>query len=135
MLRPPPGASPFILQLVATINSELLRREPILMGWINDATDINIRFRAALVTPWVQVHVQTDQAGEGGADYDTTNYKSSTEIDCRAERVQDVTIPFSSGVKYYVWLVPKQQDGADTKVMYDGEGGRPDNKVFWSMEH
>jgi hypothetical protein len=116
-------------ELIAVLREELNRKEALALSWRDDGANVHIRYRAALSTPWVQFHVQSTQAGEGGATYDTTNFTESTEIDCRASRVQDDTLPSLTDDDYYVWLIPVQKDSAGT-VKYDGEGGLPDFKVF-----
>jgi hypothetical protein len=128
MLRSPPDGNPYLTQLVGLLNAEFMRREPTVVGFWQDATKIYVRFRAALATSWVQVHVQSTQAGEGGTTaYDDTNYTSTTEVDCRADRLQDIDVTFVAASTYVVFLIPVQDDGAGTKVLYDGQGGRPDN--------
>jgi len=134
MVRLPVGTTdPYLTELIATINAEFLRREPLIVGWLYDGTDLHVRFRAALATPWVQVHVQSTQGGEGGATYDTTNYTSTTETDCRSDRLQDVTVTSLLTGRYFVFLVPVQYDAAGTKILYDGEGGNPDNMAFMDI--
>jgi len=135
MIRQPPAGNPYLTELVATINAEFLRREPLLIGSRYDGTDWQLRFRASLAALWVQVHVQSTEAGEGGVTYDAGNFRSSTEVDCRSDRLQDVTV---SGLlewhQYVVWLVPVQYDGAGVKILYDGVDGRPDNMAFVDRE-
>jgi hypothetical protein len=128
MLQLPRGADPFTVRLVRLLNEELLRREPMVLGFRQDATKVYVRYRAPLSAPWVQVHVQSTQAGEGGTTaYDASNYTSTTEVDCRAARVQDVEVVFVAASTYAVFLIPVQYDGAGTKVLYNGVGGLPDN--------
>ena len=126
----PDTTGPELRQFVGRLNAEYLRREPTLLGWRHDGTDLHLRFRAAYSTPWVQVHVQSTESGEGGGTYDTVNYTSTTEVDCRADRVQDIDVPDLPYGRYYIFLVPVQEDGAGTKVLFDGEGGNPDNMAF-----
>lgn len=129
-IRLPDGTGPELRELIAKLNAEFLRREPMLLGWRHDGTDLYLRFRAAYATPWVQAHVQSTDPGEGGATYDTTNYTSTTEVDCRADRVQEIDVPDLPAGRYYIFLVPVQYDGAGTKVLFDGVSGNPDNMAF-----
>jgi hypothetical protein len=127
MLPKPTNGDPYLTRLVGTLNAEIGRREPTIVGRSFDGTTLAVRFRAALDTPWVQVHVQSTAAGKGGiAAYDSANYVSTTLVDCRADRLQDITVTVTAGVNYLVFLVPVQYDGAGTKVLYDGQSGRPD---------
>ena len=87
-----------------------------------------------MIAPWVQFHVQTDASGEGGASYDPDNYKSSTEIDCRDGLLQDVSTGDIPPDRHYIWLVPKQEDGEDNKILYNGEGVNEDNMVFIDVQ-
>ncbi len=112
------------------LNAELLQRAPTLLGWRHSGTDTKVRFRAALATPWVRVHVQT--LVTGGEDYNPTTSVSSTEVECRAARQQDITI---TGVtRFIVFLIPVQKDAAGTVILYDGQSGRPDNMAFIDTE-
>lgn len=130
-IRTPLSASPEMIELIAHVNTEMLRREPRIVGFREDATKFYIRFVAALSTPWVQVHIQSTQAGEGGTTaYDPDNYASSTEVDCRSDRLQDVSHTFTASSLYAVFLIPKQLDGSGTKILYDGQSGRPDNAAY-----
>jgi hypothetical protein len=166
MIELPPGASPELREIINVLREELLwRREPTLLGYRHDGTTLHLRFRAALSTPWVQVHVQSTAAdeaaageigtvwadntwatdswaddtwgdvSEGGSEYDPDNYQSTTLVDCREDRVQDVTVTDVPEERVVVYLIPVQYDGADTKVMFDGESGRPDNMAFQTMGH
>jgi parallel beta-helix repeat protein len=127
MLRRPPNGDPYLTELVATLNAELARKEPTIVGTVYDGSNLGVRFRSPLDAPWVQVHVQSTAAGKGGvAAYDPANYVSTTLVDCRADRLQDRTIALTPGLGYAVFLAPVQYDGAGTKVLYDGVGGRPD---------
>lgn len=105
----PPGADPWLRKFLGTVNEELLRLEPVIIGWRDDGVNFYLRFRAAFATGWVQVHVQGAGAGEGGATYNPTQFVSSTQVDCRSDRMQDVTIPRSGPL--WVFLVPVQYDG------------------------
>lgn len=92
-------------------------------GYITSGGTVTVRVRASRATLYVQEHVQTDAAGEGGATYDTSNFKSSTEIDCRADRQQDRTITRGTGDHYYVWYIPVFKDGAGNTTKFDGVDG------------
>ena len=133
MLRRPPNNDAYLVYLVGVLNAELSRKEPTVVGLVYTGTNLLLRFRAAYTAPWVQVHVQSNGVGGGGMTYDSTTYVSTALVDCRADRLQDRTIAVTPGTRYAVFLVPVQYDGAGLKVMYDGEGGRPDNmaSVYW----
>jgi len=92
MLRPPPNGDPYLTEMVKILNAELARIEPAIVGLLYDGIVIRLRFRAASNALFVRVHVQSSAEGEGGGTFDPVNYKSSTLVDCRANRVQDVTI-------------------------------------------
>ncbi|HUT13285.1 MAG TPA: hypothetical protein VMY42_22550 [Thermoguttaceae bacterium] len=131
MLRRPPSSDPYFTEVVSILNAELTRREPEILGVSDDGTTFTVRFRAPLSCGWVQAHVQSTAAGEGGISaYDDTNYTSTTLVDCRADRLQDVTVTLVAAVQNIVYLIPVQYDAAGTKVLYDGEGGRPDNMAW-----
>lgn len=129
-LKLPPQAPAYLREFAAVMNSQMLRREPIVVGTRTDGVNLYVRFLAAYAAPWVQVHIQTDQAGEGGTSYNSSNYKSSTLVDCREDLLQEISTPDITPGNYYIWLIPVQYDGSDKKVLYDGEGGNPDNMVF-----
>lgn len=120
----PPGAGltpTFITQLRASLN----RKSPLLLGSVLDGTTWRVRFLAN--TPWVQAHVQSTESGEGGMTYDPVNFRSSTQVDCRATEIQDITITgVASAESYAVFLIPVEYDAAGTKVLYNGQGGRAD---------
>jgi len=126
MLRLPPNGDPYLTELVRTVNAELLRKEPTLVGFIDDGANLLVRFRAPLSVGWVQAHVQSTDVGKGGMTYDPAAYESTTLVDCRAERLQDITVVTAPTIRYAIFLIPVQYDAAGTKVLYDGEGGRPD---------
>jgi len=130
MLKLPGNAPKYMREVIAALNSQMLRREPFLIGVRKDNSDVYVRFLAAYAAPWVQVHIQTDESGEGGSAYDPSNYKSSTLVDCRTEQLQEISTPDISPANYYIWLIPVQYDAADNKILYDGQGGRPDNMVY-----
>lgn len=97
-----------------------------ILGLIGQETaggTVSVRIRASRSTLFVQEHVQTDAGGEGGATYDTVNFKSSTELDCRANRQQDRSITRGGGDHYYVWYIPVFKDAAGNVVRYDGVDG------------
>jgi hypothetical protein len=126
-----PGLQPEIGQLRGILNHSLLRRGIDVLGVKLDGTTLSLRFRAPYSVPWVQVHVQSTAAGKGGMTYDAANYVSTTEVDCRSDRVQDITVSsMTLSDQYIVFLIPVQYDGAGTKILYDGAGGRPDDKSF-----
>jgi hypothetical protein len=133
--RPPPQESGqfagWLERLADMVREQFTRREAKILGTRLAGTTWYIRFSAALSTSFVQVHVQSSVAGEGGlAAYDASNYTSSTEKDCRQDRVQDVTVTVTPGESYVVFLVPKQKDADGTKIAYDGQSGRPDSMTF-----
>lgn len=130
MLQRPPSQDPYLTEVVQLLNEMVFRREPRIIGLRHDGTDLHLRFLAGPDTPWVQVHIQNTVAGNGGGTYDSSNYVSTTEVDCRAARIQNVTITDIPDERHYVWLIPVQYDGAGTKILYDGEGGRPDNMAY-----
>ena len=118
------------LRMLSVLHTEFLQREILWLGSLCDGTNWRLRYRAPLMVPWVQEHIQTDQPGEGGADYDSTAFLSSVEVDCREDRMRDITIAITPGVIYYVYLVPIQEDGEGNRILYDGEGGRADRMSF-----
>lgn len=126
MLRETPSQSEF----VSLVNAEMLRLEALVLGWRDDGTNLHIRFRSALASPWVQVHVQSSDPGKGGATYDPVNFVSTTLVDCRANRLQDVTLTDLALGHYTVFFIPVQYDGAGVKILYDGQSGRPDRMTF-----
>jgi hypothetical protein len=124
----PPGNDPWLRELAMLFNEEVGRREPTAIGWRHDGTLWHLRFRAPLNSLWVQVHVQGSGSGGGGiVAYDPDNFVSSTEVDCRENRLQDVEIPDG---RHLVFLIPVNYDGAGTKVVFDGEDGRQDFATF-----
>ena len=87
-------------------------------------TDVNIRFMASRATQWVQVHVQSTATSKGGATYSTSNYISTTRVDCRSNRQQDQTIARTGSHRYYLWLIPVFLEGAgSTYTKFDGTTG------------
>lgn len=112
----------------AVINYLVLLRPSQILSWRWDGTNLNLRFLAPYGVPWVQVQVQNTGAGNGGLTYDPVHFVSSTRVDCRSNRQQDVQIAApSTTLEYAVFLVPVMLDAAGTYVLYDGQGGRPDN--------
>jgi hypothetical protein len=65
-----------------------------------------VRFLANRHTEYIEVHVQHDGAGGGGTDYDPNVYVSKTLVDCRADRLREVTVNRDGTNHYYVWLIP-----------------------------
>ena len=47
--------------------------------------------------------------------------------------MQEVAVPLTAAVVYFIYLVPVQTDGLGATVLFDGEGGRPDRMSFWSV--
>jgi hypothetical protein len=132
MIGLPPSGDGYLTKLAAIVREETSRREPILIGSRVSGTSWYLRFRAGLSVALVQVHVQSTVAGEGGtAAYDPANYTSSTEVECRSDRLQDREITgLAASEDYVVFLIPKQVASDGTTVQYDGQGGRPDNMSF-----
>jgi|TARA_R110000824_G_scaffold15731_1_gene65970 hypothetical protein len=93
-------------------------------------TDVNIRFRGSRATQWVQSHVQSTATDKGGATYSASNYVSSTRVDCRSNRQQDVTVSRNGTNRYYLWLIPVFLEGdGTTYTKFDGATGA-DQMVF-----
>lgn len=131
MLKRPPSGDPYLTYLVGALEGFFARREPLVVGLRFDGTDLQLRFRAALAAPWVEVHVQSSASGEGGSAYDPSNYHTSEVVDCRSELLQDYTVSAPTiGVRYTIWLIPIQHDGLGNQALYDGQGGRPDNMAY-----
>jgi hypothetical protein len=86
---------------------------------------LSFQFTASLSALWVEVHVQSTATGKGGLEYDPDDYVSTTLIDCRTNRYQTQTIKIDPAYRYAVFLIPVQYDGAGLKILYDGQGGRP----------
>ena len=70
------------------------------------SNDSKVRFAAVRATEWVEVHVQHDGGGGGGVDYNDSTYVSRTLVDCRANRLQEVTVNRDGVNRYYCWLIP-----------------------------
>jgi len=89
-----------------------------------DSASVTIRSLASQATDFVQLHVQTDAAGEGGSTYDTVNYTSTARVDCRAARQQDHVVANDQAGNTYVWLIPVFLEGDQTTyTKYDGVDG------------
>ncbi len=116
----PPNADPYLTKLVKLLNTEFRRLEPEILGYRHDGTTLHLRFRAPVGCQYIQVHVQSTAAGEGGSEYDASNYTSTTEVDCRANRVQDVTVTDVPSERFVVYLIPVEYDGSGAKVLWDG---------------
>ena len=84
-------------------------------------TDVNVRFMASRATQFVQVQVQSTASSKGGATYSTSNYVSTTRVDCRSDRQQDVTVSRNGTNRYYLWLIPVFLEGDEsTYSKFDG---------------
>jgi hypothetical protein len=84
-------------------------------------TDVNVRFMASRATQWVQVQVQSTASSKGGATYSTSNYVSTTRVDCRSNRQQDVTVSRNGTNRYYLFLIPVFLEGDEsTYSKFDG---------------
>lgn len=116
-------------QLVTAVRAELLQRDPLIIGFRDDGTDLHLRFRAALGTSHVVVHVQGAGVGEGGGTYSETDYVSSDVVDCRESRLQDFSR--ASG-HFWIWLIPLDIDSFGT-IKFNGLNGAPDNMAFIEM--
>lgn len=100
-------------------------------GQFTAGGDVTIRFRASRATSYVQVHVQTDAAGEGGDTYDPVNFLSSERVSCLEARQQDYVIERDGVKHFYVWLIPVSLDGDGTTfVKYDGADSADDYAAF-----
>jgi hypothetical protein len=131
MLPQPPAGEAYLTKLVSVLNANFLVREPEVLGFRQDTTKIYVRYRAPFAVGWIQVHVQSTQPGEGGTTaYDASNYTSTTEVDCRLDRIQDVSVTFVASSTYVVFLIPVQYDANGNKVLYDGTGGVDDRMSY-----
>jgi hypothetical protein len=126
----PPSGDLWLTQVAALLNALLDQIEPTFVGWRNDGTNLNVRFRAAIGTPYVRIHVQDTDPGKGGGTFDPVNFVSEVDQDCRAGGLQDVTLAELPYGRYWVWLIPVQIDGAGAKLYFDGQSGRPDRMAF-----
>ena len=87
-------------------------------------TDVNVRFVASRATQFVQAQVQSTATSKGGATYSTSNYVSSTRVDCRSNRQQDLTISRNGTNRYYLFLIPVFLEGdGSTYTKFDGDDG------------
>ena len=87
-------------------------------------TDVNVRFVASRATQFVQAQVQSTATSKGGATYSTRNYVSSTRVDCRSNRQQDLTISRNGTNRYYLFLIPVFLEGdGSTYTKFDGDDG------------
>ena len=84
-------------------------------------TDVSGRFMASRARQWVQVQVQSTASSKGGATYSTSNYVSTTRVDCRSNRQQDVTVSRNGTNRYYLFLIPVFLEGDEsTYSKFDG---------------
>ena len=87
-------------------------------------TDVAIRFRSSRATLFVQAQVQSTATSKGGATYSTSSYVSSTRVDCRSNRQQDLTISRNGTNRYYLFLIPVFLEGdGSTYTKFDGDDG------------
>ena len=85
---------------------------------------MNVRFVASRATQFVQAQVQSTATSKGGATYSTSNYVSSTRVDCRSNRQQDLTISRNGTNRYYLFLIPVFLEGdGSTYTKFDGDDG------------
>lgn len=130
MIRQPPNGDAYLSTMVGTLNAELSRKEPLIIGASYVGANLVIRYRAPYGVGWIQAQVQSSVTG--GMTYSPSTYVSSTLVDCRADRMQTLTVTMTAGVQYAVFLVPVQYDGAGTQVKYDGQSGRADAMASWT---
>ncbi len=91
---------------------------------------VTVRSKNSEATVFLQLHIQTDQAGEGGATYSASTFRSSVRVDCRAARQQDHPVTRDLGETVYVWIIPVFLQGDQTTyTIYDGVDGE-DRMVF-----
>ena len=111
----PPGAAPLTERLLRDLASYWDSQQRVMfMGYKEDqeaGEDVLLRFMASRATKYVQVHVQSDVSGGGGAAYDPDTFVSSTQVDCRVNRLQEVTITRNGINQYWVYLIPKFDNG------------------------
>lgn len=89
------------------------------LGVRDSGDDVVVRVRASRATPYVRVHIQHDAVG--GESFDSVTYVSSTRVDCRTERQQDITITRGTAYNYHVWFAPELVEGDGTFTKYTGE--------------
>ena len=103
------------------------------LGTMRSTDNVIVRFLASVQTDYVQVHVQHDGGGAGGATYNASTYVSSDRRDMRADRQRDETITRSTDAGYFVWLIPVQLQGdRTTYTKYDGVDGE-DRMAFLDL--
>ena len=105
----PPGAAPDIDRVLRGFASLWDNQQRVqYMGHKDQGagTDVDLKFMASRATQYVQVHVQSDAVGKGGFDYDASNFVSSNRVDCRVDRIQEVTISRDGSSQYWVFLIP-----------------------------
>lgn len=96
----------------------------VVIGTLPSGDDVIVRFLAARACQFVNVHVQHDGVGGGGAAYDAATFVSETRVDCRENRQQDHTVTRSTADSYYVWLIPEQLNTeSGTYTQFDGDDG------------
>ena len=71
-----------------------------------DENEFAVRFLAVRATEWIEVQLQHDGAGGGGVDYNDTTFVSRTLVDCRENRLQEMTIETDGINEYKVFLIP-----------------------------
>ena len=130
MIGLPLKTDPFLAAMLGQINAELNRKEPLIIGASYVGSNLVMRYRAPFGVGWIQAQVQSSVTG--GMTYDPVTFVSSVEVDCRADRMQTLTVAMTAGVSYAVFLVPVQYDGAGTKVLYNGVSSNPDAMAKWT---
>ena len=95
-----------------------------ILGAINVTTaSVTVRSLASRATLYVQLHIQSSAAGEGGATYDVSNYKSTARVDVRSARQTDHTVAREVDEWTYVWIVPVFEETDGSFLKYDGADG------------
>lgn len=84
---------------------------------------VTIRTLASRATSFMQLHVQTDAVGEGGATYSATAFLSSVQVDLRTNRQIDHSVARNGVKRYWVFLVPVFLEGTGTFTKFDGVTG------------
>ena len=120
LLRAPPSGDPWLMELVLVLNAELMERQPQIVGWRHDGTNLHLRVKTAINVSWLQIHVQSTESGKGGPTYDASNFVSSTLRDCRADRVVDVSVPDLPAGRYVIWAIPVDYNTDGTKILFNG---------------
>lgn len=90
---------------------------------------VTIRTLASRATDFMQLHVQTDAVGEGGATYSATAFLSSAQVDCRTSKQIDHTVARNGVKAYWVFLIPVFLEGDGSFSKYNGVTG-PDRMAF-----